>query len=70
MSAPSPKVILQAHATRSAIALKLLLHGRDRSPLDRRSALSPFVLGILLTVVSLTAAAIAHRVGALVAARG
>lgn len=61
-----PKIILQAHATRTAIALALLLHGRDRGPRDMRPAFGPLIAGVVVAVVILLAIFIAGRVGTLI----
>jgi hypothetical protein len=60
-----PKVILQAHATRSATALALLLHGRDRGPRDLRKPFGALLAGSLIAIVIVLSVAIGGRVGAL-----
>ncbi len=69
MSSQSAKVILQAHATRSATALTLLLHARDRSPRDAKSPWAPIIVGFVISLLILVVTAIAIRVGALIDAR-
>ena len=66
MSSARSKVILQAHATRSLIALSLLLHARDRSPRDMRKPLGGLIASLLVAVVIVLAVAIGSRVGALI----
>jgi hypothetical protein len=60
-----PKVVLEAHATRTAIALALLLHGRDRGPRDRRTPFGPLLAGVVVAAVILLAIFIAGRIGTL-----
>jgi hypothetical protein len=66
MAETRPKVVLQAHATRAATALALLLHGNDRSPRDMRKPFGPLVAGVAIAVVILLAIFVAGRIGALV----
>ena len=66
MTETRPKVILQAHATRAAIALALLLHGSDRSPRDMRKPFGPLIAGVAVAVVILLAIFIAGRIGSLI----
>jgi hypothetical protein len=70
MTSPSPKVVLQAHATRSVTAMTLLLHGNDRGALERKSALSPVIVGMVLTVLILAVNAISVRISDIIATRG
>lgn len=65
----SAKVILQAHATRTATALALLLHGRERGPREAKSSYAPVVVGLVITLLMVVVTAIAIRVGILIAAR-
>lgn len=67
---PSPRLVLEAHAARSRTALALMLHGRARSALERKSALAPVLLGLIMTVLILTGTGIAVRIGDLLASRG
>jgi hypothetical protein len=60
-----PKIILQAHATRSAVALAVLLHGRDRSARDVRNPFGALVIGLVIGVVILVAVYITTKIGAL-----
>jgi hypothetical protein len=60
-----PKVILQAHATRSAAALAVLLHARDRNPRDLRKPFGPLIAGVVLAVVIVIGVYIAARLGSL-----
>lgn len=64
MNQPRPKVVLQAHATRSLTALALLLHARDRSPRDLRKPLGTLWASLVVAVVIVVAVAVAGRVGA------
>ena len=66
MAEARPKVILQAHATRAATALALLLHGRDRGPRDMRKPFGPLIAGAAVAVVILLGIFIAGRIGTLV----
>jgi hypothetical protein len=70
MTPPAPKVVLQAHATRSVVAMTLLLHGRERGPLQRRSVLAPMVAGLVLTILIMAGIAISVRVATIIASRG
>lgn len=65
MSTPSPRVVLQAHATRSLTALTLLLHGRSRSPLQTKPGLGPVIVGVVLTVLIAAVTAIVLRISAI-----
>lgn len=66
MADTRPKVVLQAHATRTAAALALLLHGRDRGPRDMRGPFGALIAGAVVAVVILLAIFIAGRIGTLV----
>jgi hypothetical protein len=66
MSQTRPKVILQAHATRSLIALALLLHARDRGPRDMRKPMNTLLASLLVAVVIVVAVAVGGRVGAMI----
>ncbi len=61
-----PKVVLQAHATRSLTALALLLHGHDRGARDLRNPLSMVIGSLVTAVIIVIVAAVGGRVGALV----
>ena len=66
MTAPGPsrpRVILQAHATRSATALALLLHARDRGPREMRRPHAALVASFVVAVGIVAAMAIGNRVG-------
>jgi len=65
MSDPRPKIILQAHATRSAVALTLMLHGHDRSSRELKKPFGPLIAGAALAVVILVAFYIAARLGSI-----
>jgi hypothetical protein len=65
MNQTRPKVVLQAHATRSLTALALLLHARDRGPRDLRKPLNTLLASFVVAVVIVAAVAIAGRVGAM-----
>lgn len=65
MSDPRPKIILQAHATRSAVALTLLLHARDRTSRELKKHLTPLIAGAVLAIVILVGFYIAGRLSAL-----
>lgn len=66
MSQSRPKVILQAHATRSLTALTLLLHGRDRSPRDMRKPFGALLASVIIAVVMVVAIGVGDRVGAMI----
>lgn len=66
MNQTRPKVVLQAHATRSLTALALLLHARDRGPRDVRKPLNTLVASFVVAVVIVVAVAVAGRVGAVI----
>ena len=66
MNQTRPKVILQAHATRSLTALALLLHARDRSPRDMRKPLNTLIGSLVVAIVIVMAVAVAGRVGAMI----
>jgi len=61
-----PKVVLQAHATRSLTALALLLHARDRGARDMRKPLNSLLASLVVAVVIVVAVAVGGRVGALI----
>jgi hypothetical protein len=65
MTQPRPKVVLQAHATRSLIALTLLLHGRERSPRDHRKPLAALIGSLVVALIIVVAVAVGSRVGAM-----
>ncbi len=65
MTEVRPKIVLQAHATRSAMALAVLLHARDRNPRDLRKPFGPLIAGLVLAVVILLAVYIATKISAL-----
>lgn len=65
MSDPRPKVILQAHATRSAVAQAVLLHARDRSSRDLRKPFSALIIGMVVAVIILVGFYIAGRLGSI-----
>jgi len=60
-----PKIVLQAHATRSAVALAVLLHGRDRNARDIRKPFGVLLIGLIIAVVILVAVYITTRIGAI-----
>lgn len=64
-SEAKPKVVLQAHATRAATAMALLLHAGDRGPRDIRKPFGPLIAGVVVAVVILLAIFIAGRMGSL-----
>lgn len=66
MTRPRPKVVLQAHATRSLTALALLLHARDRGPRDLPKPLNSLLASLVVAVVIVVAVAVGDRVGALI----
>lgn len=63
MAEARPKVILQAHATRAATAVALLLHADDRGPRELRRPFGALVAGVVVAVVILVAIFIAGRLG-------
>ena len=65
MNDPRPKIILQAHATRSAVAMALLLHARDRGARDVRKPFGTLIAGLVLAIVILVAVYVATRIGSL-----
>lgn len=65
MSDPRPKIILQAHATRSAVAQALLLHSTDRSSRDLKKPFGALIAGTVVAIVILITFYIAGRVGSL-----
>ncbi len=66
MNQSRPKVVLQAHATRSMTALALLLHGRDRGPREVRKPLSSLLGSLAIAVVLVLAVAVGGRIGAII----
>lgn len=66
MNQTRPKVVLQAHATRSLTALALLLHARDRGPRDLRKPLNTLLASLVVAVVIVAAVAVGGRVGAMI----
>ncbi len=66
MNQTRPKVVLQAHATRSLTALALLLHARDRGPRDVRKPLHTLLASFVVAVVIVVAVAVSGRVGAMI----
>ena len=66
MNQTRPKVVLQAHATRSLTALALLLHARDRGPRDLRKPLNTLLASFVVAVVIVAAVAVGGRVGAMI----
>ncbi|MTD15259.1 hypothetical protein GIS00_15055 [Nakamurella sp. YIM 132087] len=69
MTSTRARIILQAHATRTATALALLLHGRDRGPRDLRKPLGAVIGSVIIAVVIVIAVAVGTRVGAMLDAR-
>jgi hypothetical protein len=65
MSDLRPKIVLQAHATRSAVAMAVLLHGRDRNARDARKPFGLLLVGLVIAVVILVAVYITTKIGAL-----
>lgn len=63
MAEQSPKVILQAHATRAATAMALLLHAGDRGPRESRRPFAPLIAGLVVALVILVAVFITGRLG-------
>jgi hypothetical protein len=63
MAEARPKVILQAHATRAATAVALLLHAGDRGPREARKPYSALIAGVVIAAVILVAIFIAGRLG-------
>lgn len=66
MNQTRPRVVLQAHATRSLTALALLLHARDRGPRDLRKPFNTLLASFVVAVVIVVAVAVAGRVGAVI----
>jgi len=66
MSQIRPKVVLQAHATRSLTALALLLHARDRGARDMRKPLNSLMASLIVVVVIVVAVAVGSRVGSMI----
>ncbi|WP_029137921.1 hypothetical protein [Nakamurella lactea] len=65
MSDPRPKIILQAHATRSKVALAVLLHSKDRGARDLKKPFGALIAGAVLAVVILVGFYVAGRLGAM-----
>lgn len=65
MSDPRPKIILQAHATRSAVAQALLLHAHDRSPREAKKPMTALIAGLVLAVVIVIGFYVASKIGSL-----
>jgi hypothetical protein len=63
---PRPRVVLQAHATRARSALVLLLHARDRRPLDVRNPVNSLIASLVLAVVIVVVAVVGARIGTLI----
>ncbi|HET8590371.1 MAG TPA: hypothetical protein VFM01_12130 [Nakamurella sp.] len=63
MAEARPKVVLQAHATRAATAIALLLHAADRGPREMRRPFGPLIAGAVVAAVILIAIFIAGRLG-------
>ncbi len=63
MAEARPKVILQAHATRAATAVALLLHAGDRGPRDLRKPFGALIAGLVVAIVILVVIFIAGRLG-------
>jgi hypothetical protein len=63
MAEARPKVVLQAHATRAATAMALLLHAGDRGPRETRRPFGPLIAGAVVAAVILIAIFIAGRLG-------
>jgi hypothetical protein len=66
MNQTRPRVVLQAHATRSLTALALLLHARDRGPRDLRKPLNTLLASFVVAVVIVAAVAVGGRVSAMI----
>lgn len=60
-----PKVILQAHATRAAVAQALLLHGHERTARQLRKPLPALITGVIVALIITVAFFIAIRLGSL-----
>lgn len=69
MSRARPRLVLQAHAARSATAVALLLHARDRGPRDLRSPFGALIGSGVLALVMVVAVVVATRIGALTGTR-
>src|SRR5690606_6839911 len=69
MSRQRARIVLQAHATRSRVALALLLHGRARGPRELTGPWGVLIGSVLLAVVSVVAVLVATRVGVLLEQR-
>ena len=65
MSDLRPKIVLQAHATRSAVAMAVLLHGHDRNARDARRPFGALLIGLIIAAVILVAVYITTKIGAL-----
>jgi hypothetical protein len=66
MSQTRPKIVLQAHATRSLTALALLLHARDRGARDLRKPLNSLMASLIVAVVMVVAFAVGGRIGSII----
>lgn len=64
MADPRPKIILQAHATRSRVALALLLHSKDRGSRDLKKPFGTLIASAVLAIVILVGFYVAGRLGA------
>ncbi len=62
MTSPKPKVVLQAHATRSLTALALLLHGRDRNARDLKKPTNALIASLVIAVVIVVGVAVGGRI--------
>lgn len=65
MSDPRPKIILQAHATRSRVALALLLHSKDRNSRDLKKPFGALIAGTVLAVIILVGFYVAAQIGSM-----
>ena len=63
MTAPKPKVVLQAHATRSLTAVALLLHGRDRGARDLKKPFGTLIASLVIAVIIVVGVAVGGRIG-------
>lgn len=60
------KLVLEAHAARSATAVALLLHARDRGAKEMRNHFGALIGSLVLAVVMVVAVVVGHRIGVLV----
>jgi hypothetical protein len=60
------KLVLEAHAARSATAVALLLHARGRGAKEMRSPFGALIGSLLLAVVMVVAVVVGHRIGVLI----